>query len=314
MKKIIPLILASSTLLTACNETKTSPAAPVVSKQDAVASVNGEYISKTALTTLEKEIAQRAPGRSFPKDKLLDELVQKKILVQEAKKKHLETSPQFVQQLESYRETLLAQAAIKDYLKTHPVTDAELKAEYDKNVAASGTEYKARHILLKTEDEAKAVIKSLNEGADFIELAKTKSTGPSGPRGGDLGWFAAGQMVAPFSEATIALEDGKYSTEPVQTQFGWHIILREGSRKQTAPDFESVKEQIRPMLQRKKMQDFMTQLRQQAKVETFLPAEPVKAKPIKTPQTEQVKKSEEAVKKLVEAAKKASTETTAKPE
>jgi len=285
-KKFIPLLLlASSTLLTACNENKATdntPASAVIAKEDAIASVNGKYISKAALATLEKEIAQRQQGQSFSKEKLIEELVQRELLVQEAIQKQLHKSADYTKQLETIKSSLLTQAAVQNFLKSNPVIDADLKAEYDKNVSTSGTEYKARHILVKSEDDAKQVITELTAGADFAELAKTKSTGPSGPQGGDLGWFAAGQMVAPFSEAVIALEDNKFTTEAVKTQFGYHVILREGSRSQTPPPFESVKERIRPMLQRQKLQAFLEGLRTQAKVEILLPA-PVAAPAETTP-------------------------------
>ena len=282
-KKLIPVILASATLLFACNEEKandnSASAVAPVSKEDAVAVVNGQYISKASLTTLEAEITQRSRGQSFPQEQLVDELIQRELLVQDAVQKQLDKTAEFTERLETVKKSLLSQVAIQNYLKSNTITDAELKAEYDKNAGKAGTEYKARHILVKTEDEAKQIIVELNNGADFAELAKTKSTGPSGPQGGDLGWFTADQMVGPFSEATIALKDGKYTTEAVETQFGWHIILREGTREQTPPPFESVKEQIRPALQRQKMKAFLDDLRKQAKVEILLakPAEQEKA-------------------------------------
>ena len=130
---------------------------------------------------------------------------------------------------------------------------------------------RARHILVKTEPEAKEIIAELDKGADFATLAKDQSTGPSAAQGGDLGWFSANQMVAPFSEAVIALENGKYTSEPVKTQFGWHVIIREDSRDQTPPSFESVKEQMRPAVQREKIQQYIDGLRKTAKVEVFTP-------------------------------------------
>ena len=274
-KKIIPLVLlASTTLLTACNAEKPTSNTPVISKDDAVAVVNGTYISKVALADLEKELIKRqqGQGQSFPKEKLVEELIQRELLLQEAKQKKLDQTVEYTTQLDTIKTSLLTQAAVQNFLKSNPITDADLKAEYDKNVAASGTEYKARHILVKSEEEAKSIISELSNGADFAELAKTKSTGPSGPQGGDLGWFAAGQMVAPFSEAVIAMEDNKFTLTPVKTQFGYHVILREGSRAQTPPPFESIKERIRPMLQRQKMQGFLDGLRNQAKIEVLLDA------------------------------------------
>lgn len=279
-KKTFTLILASSVLLSACLDEKKSnstAAVSTVSKADAIAVVNGTFISKASLTALEKDIAQRSQGQSFPQEKLIQELVQRELLLQDAVKKNLDTTDEFTAQLATIRSSLLSQAAIQNHLKTNAISDADLEAEYNKNIADAGTEYKARHILLKTEEDAKSVIAELVKGADFATLAKSKSTGPSGPQGGDLGWFTGQQMVAPFSEAAIALEDGKFTTEPVKTQFGWHVILKEGSRAQTPPPFESIKEQIRPLLQRKKMQTYMDSLRQSSTIEVFLPSAEEKA-------------------------------------
>ncbi|MCK9605345.1 MAG: peptidylprolyl isomerase [Methylomonas sp.] len=280
--KLIPLILASATLLPGCFEDKTNDAAttaPAVSKEDAVASVNGVYISKKTLDTLEKEIAERSQGQTFPKEQLLEELIQRELLIQQALQKQLDNSPEVIERMATVRNSLLSQAALQDYLKANPVTDEEIKAEYDSKMANMGEEYKASHILVKTEDEAKKIIAELEKGGDFKALAKKHSIDPMGSEGGDLGWFTPDRMVPPFSEAVIALENGKFSKEPVQTQFGWHVILREESRALTPPPFDSVKEQIRPMLQRQKAQTMIENLRNSAKVEILLAPEPKPAEP-----------------------------------
>lgn len=272
--KLIPLILASATLLPGCFEEKSQQStAPAVSKEDAVASVNGVYISKKTLETLEREIAERSQGQTFPKEQLLEELIQRELLIQQALQKQLDKSPEVIERMETVRNSLLSQAALQDYLKANPVTDDEIKAEYDSKMANMGDEYKARHILVKAEDEAKKIIAELEKGGDFQALAKKHSIDPMGSEGGDLGWFTADRMVPPFSEAVIALENGKFSKEPVQTQFGWHVILREESRPLTPPPFDAVKEQIRPMLQRQKAQTMIENLRNSAQVEILLPAE-----------------------------------------
>ena len=291
-KKLIPVILASTALLSACDKgadtASNQQPAVTVSKEDAVAAVNGVYISKASLAMLESEITQRNKGQSLPKKQLIEELIQRELLVQDAKQKQLDQSAEFLGRLETIKNSLLSQASVQNYLKSNPITDALLKSEYDKNIASAGVEYKARHILVKTEEEAKTIIAELVKGTDFAELAKTKSTGPSGPKGGDLGWFADGQMVAPFSKAVVELENNKFTTAPVETQFGWHVILREDSRSQTPPPFESIKEQIRPMLQRKKMKEFFDSLRQQAKIEDLSAppvVAPIDAKPTAIPTT-----------------------------
>jgi peptidyl-prolyl cis-trans isomerase C len=245
----------------------------VVNKADAIAVVNGHYIAKATLDKLEKEIAERSHGQAFPKEKLIEELIQRELLVQDAEQKHLETSAEIVAQLDSAKKTLLTQADVQDFIKANPVTDAEIKAEYDSKVAGeNGIEYKARHILVKTEEEAKKIIAELDKGGDFAKLANKHSLdGKEAQNGGDLGWFAPSQMVAPFSEAVVKLEKGQYTKAPVKTQFGWHIILREDSKAQTPPPLEAVKEQLMPFLQREKVKVMIENLRKQAKVEILVP-------------------------------------------
>ncbi|MGZ8236771.1 MAG: peptidylprolyl isomerase [Methylobacter sp.] len=281
--KFIPLLVVSTALITGCDQKPTdSVSAPVVKKEDAVAVVNGKYIAKSTLANLEKEIAERSQGQSFPKDKLIEELIQRELLVQDAAQKKLDQSPEVIAQLEEAKKAILTQADVQNFMKANPVTDAEIKAEYDSKVGgANATEYKARHILVKTEAEAKKIIAELEKGGDFAKLANKNSMDPSAKEsqsGGDLGWFSASQMVEPFSKAVMALEKGKYTKTPVQTQFGWHVILREDSRAQTAPPLEAVKEQLMPYLQRKKVQTMLENLRKQAKVEILVPLTDEKAK------------------------------------
>ena len=281
--KIIPLLLAGTALIAGCDQKGATNvvATPTVAKADAIAEVNGVFISKSTLAELEKEIAERSHGQTFSKEKLIEELIQRELLVQDAIQKQLDKSAEIVAQLDSAKKTLLTQADVQNFIKANPVTDAEVKAEYDSKVAGeNGTEYKARHILVKTEDEAKKLITELDKGADFAKLANKNSLdAKESQNGGDLGWFVAGQMVAPFSEAVEKLQKGKYTETPVKTQFGYHIILREDSRAQTPPPLDAVKEQLMPYLQRKKVQTMVETLRKQAKVEILVPLtdEPAKA-------------------------------------
>lgn len=152
---------------------------------------------------------------------------------------------------------------------TEKVDDAAIKARYDQLIKEfpAGPEVRARHILLKTEDEAKAVIKALDDGGDFEKLAKEKSTGPSAPRGGDLGFFGKGQMVPAFDKAVFALEKGKYSKEPVKSNFGWHVIKVEETRQKSPPPLEQIKEQLTALVAQEKLQELVTNLRSKAKIE-----------------------------------------------
>lgn len=275
-KTFIPLLIVGTALIAAGCDQKvadSSGAAPAINKADAIAEVNGKYISKATFDNLEKEIAERSQGQSFPKEKLLEELIQRELLVQDALNKKLDQSPEVLERLDEAKKSILTQAEVQNFMKANPVTDAEVKAEYDSKVGGNNnTEYKARHILVKTEAEAKKIIAELDKGADFAKLANKNSLdGKEAQNGGDLGWFVAGQMVEPFSKAVIALEKGKYTKAPVQTQFGWHVILREDSRAQTPPPLEAVKEQLMPMLQRKKVQDMLENLRKTAKVNILMP-------------------------------------------
>jgi peptidyl-prolyl cis-trans isomerase C len=282
--KIIPLLVAGTALIAGCDKPATTAvvATPTIAKADAVAEVNGQFISKATLAELEKEIAERSHGQTFPKAKLVEELIQRELLVQDAIQKQLDKSTEIVAQLDSAKKTLLTQADVQNFIKANPVTDAEVKAEYDSKVAGeNGTEYKARHILVKTEEEAKKLIAELDKGADFAKLANKNSIdAKESQNGGDLGWFVAGQMVAPFSEAVVKLQKGKYTETPVKTQFGYHVILREDSRAQTPPPLDAVKEQLMPYLQRKKVQTMVEALRKQAKVEILVP---LTDEPAKTP-------------------------------
>ena len=164
--------------------------------------------------------------------------------------------------LELQERALVAQAVVADFLENNPATDEEMQALYDEQVKlAPPTEFKARHILVQTQGEAADIIAQLDGGADFAELAMEKSTGPSGPSGGDLGWFPPERMVAEFSQAVQALEDGAYSKTPVQTQFGWHVILREESRESAPPPFDSVRDALKQNVEGQKLQSYLESLR-----------------------------------------------------
>ena len=271
--KAIPLLLASTAFLAGCQQNANNAAAPSIQKEDAMAVVNGQYISKAALATLTEEVSKQARGQKVPKEKLIDELIKRQLLVQEAQSKHIDQAPETLQRLAMMRSSLLSQLAVEDYIKANPVSDADLKAEYDKQIAntGAGTEFKARHILVDEEVEAIAVIAKLDKGADFAELAKSDSKGPSSKTGGDLGWFGSKQMVPEFSAAVAGLEKGSYTKTPVKTKFGWHIIILEDTKVSTPPPFEAVKAQLEPLVQRQKVTNYLDSLRKGAQVEVLVP-------------------------------------------
>lgn len=177
----------------------------------------------------------------------------------------LEDDPQVAAQIELQKRGVLAQAVASQFFAENEVSEEEVMAEYSAQVKlAPPLQYKARHILVPTQGAAADLINELDGGADFQELAKEKSTGPSAPSGGDLGWFAPNQMVAEFSDSVAALEDGAYTKEPVQTEFGWHVILREESRESEPPPLDSVRDAITQNVQQKKFQEHLDSLRANA--------------------------------------------------
>jgi len=230
---------------------------------EAVVTVNGTAITEEALTL----VKGANPRATIPRDRLIDNLIKQELLYQEAERKNLKNNPDVSKRLALVTQSILSQAAMQDFLKNSPVSDEEIQAAYDKQFTATGSsDYQASHILTKTEDEAKAVIKKLQGGGDFAELAKKHSIGPSASKGGSLGWFGADQMVPPFSQAVVALENGKYSQEPVKTQFGWHVIYRENSRPKALPPLASVKNKIKATLQKEKIERYLEKLKTAAKI------------------------------------------------
>lgn len=172
-------------------------------------------------------------------------------------------TPQIAAQIELQEKSILAQAVAAEYFETIEVTEEEMLAEYGTKLEQEPPlQFKARHILVQTQAEAIEVIGELGAGADFEALAKEKSIDPSAAtNGGDLGWFSPNQMVQPFSMAVQAMEDGDYSSQPVQTQFGWHVIIRDESRESVPPTFESVKDEMTAAVQQRKFQAHLDELR-----------------------------------------------------
>jgi peptidyl-prolyl cis-trans isomerase C len=238
---------------------------PVLAAEETVlATVNG-----TSLTAADVErYRDRRPESDGTPEVLLQELINLELLVQDATRAKLDQGEEYKRELEMTRRALLAQFAVRNQVESNPVDEARMREVYEQQIGQAGgePEYRARHILVDSEADAKAVIAELDGGADFAELAKTRSTGPSGPQGGDLGWFSAGQMVPEFSQATATLEAGSYSKAPVQTQFGWHVILLEETRQASGPSFEEVRPQIENMLQSMQVREYIEGLRTKAEI------------------------------------------------
>ena len=235
-----------------------------------IAIVNGKAVPTTRVEALAQQVAKAGrPVTPEMQGQLRDEVITREIFMQEAQKMGLDVTDDFKIQMELARQSLLIRELFNEFQKKNPVTDADAKAEYDKFASAnSGKEYKARHILVEKEADAKALVASIKKGAKFEDLAKKSSKDPgSGANGGDLDWAAAGSYVKEFSDAMVALEKGKMTEVPVKSQFGYHIIRLDDVRETALPKFEDVKPQITQQLTQQKLAGFQEELRKKAKVE-----------------------------------------------
>ncbi|MFZ2738359.1 MAG: peptidylprolyl isomerase [Burkholderiaceae bacterium] len=235
-----------------------------------IAIVNGKAVPKSRVDALAQQLERSGrPVTPEMQGQLKEEVIAREIFVQEAQKQGIDARDDYKTQLELARQAILIRELFAEFQKTNPVSDADIKAEYDQFVAAnSGKEYRARHILVEKEDQAKAIIASIKKGAKFEDIAKKSSKDPgSGAKGGDLDWAAGGNYVKEFSEAMVKLAKGKMTEIPVKSQFGFHIIRLDDVRDAQLPKFEEVKPQISQQLQQQKLAKFQDELRAKAKVE-----------------------------------------------
>jgi peptidyl-prolyl cis-trans isomerase C len=235
-----------------------------------VAIVNGKAVPKTRLNMLAAQLERS--GRNITPDmeqQLREEVVMREIFMQEAEKQGLDASDDYKIQVEIAKQSILIRELFTQYQKANPISDADVKAEYDKFVGANGgKEYRARHILVEKEEQAKAIIASLKKGAKFEEIAKKQSKDPgSGANGGDLDWANPNSFVKEFSQAMVALKKGQITETAVKTQFGFHIIRLDDVRETPVPKFEDVKAQIVQQMQQGKLAEYQQSLRDKAKIE-----------------------------------------------
>ena len=258
--------LAALLALGACN-----PAADAPGKGAAAATVNGKPISQEMVDTIMKQAAASGrPDTPEARRAVIDQLAMQMVLADEAIKKGLDKTPEVVEQVEAVKQSVLANAYVQDLIKNTPVSDEVLKAEYDRiKATVTGTEYKARHILVEKEAEARDIIARLKKDPSaFAKLAMEKSKDPgSKAQGGDLGWFDLRRMVPEFGAAVSKLEKGKFTLEPVKTQFGYHVIALEDSRPIAAPPLEAIKPQLTQQLQQENVKKQLDAFKAQAKVE-----------------------------------------------
>ena len=235
-----------------------------------LAIVNGKAVPKARLDALAQQVAKAGrPVTPEMEGQLREEVIAREVFMQEAEKQGVSATDDFKAQMELARQTLMIREMFAGYQKKNPVTDADLKAEYDKFASTNGgKEYKARHILVEKEADAKAIVATLKKGGKFEDIAKKQSKDPgSGAKGGDLDWANPASYVPEFSEALLKLNKGQLTETPVKTQFGYHIIRLDDTRSAKLPAFEEVKPQIAQQMQQQKMMAYQEELRKKAKIE-----------------------------------------------
>jgi len=234
-----------------------------------VATVNGEPIAESVLRVYALASARKNLDELTAEERgrLLDDLIGVELLAQQAEKDGLTSSRTVAAQLELQRLQLVARAMATSYLEKNPATDDEIQKIYDENLPRlAGRQYKARHILVETKDEADGVITQLRDGKDFVALAQERATGLTGPNGGDLGWFSAESMPQPVADAVRDMQPGTYSTAPVQSEFGFHVLLLEDTRQQEPPTLDSIRNDLVGAVDRKRIEDYLRVLREAATV------------------------------------------------
>ncbi len=238
-------------------------------KAGGVATVNGVAIpASRADALLQSQLSQGQQDSEQLRTAVRNDLITREILSQASKKKGFDKQADVMAQFELARQGILVNAYLQDFVATHPVTDDAIKKEYDSIVKTMGSkEYKARHILVEKEDEAKSIIARLQKGEKFEELAKQSKDPGNKDRGGDLGWAAPSGYVKSFADALVKLEKGKFSAAPVHTEFGWHVIQLDDIRDLKHPGLDEVKPQIQQRLQQQMLEKHITELRAKAKVE-----------------------------------------------
>ena len=242
---------------------------PAFAEDKSAALVNGVSIPQARIDLRVKAAAAQGQADSPELRKAIrEDMINVEVMAQEAAKLGLDKNVEVVQQAELARQSVLVSAFVQDYAKNHPISEDQLKQEYDKLKTKLGNkEYKARHILVGTEAEAKDIIAQLDKKAKFEKLAAKSKDAGSAQRGGELGWTVPGNFVPEFANALLNLKKGEYTKEPVQSQFGWHVIKLEDTRDLKVPPFEEVKPQLQQRLQQQSIKKAIDELRAKAKIE-----------------------------------------------
>lgn len=249
---------------------KDKPAAPAAASSEGgvLVTVNGKGIPQgRADVMIKNQLAQGQQDGEQLRTAVREELIRREVLTQAATAKGLDKNASLMNQAELAKQAVLIQAYLQDYMRTHPVSEDAIKAEYEKiKVGLGNKEYKARHILVKTEEKAKEIIGKLQAGEKFEDLAKDSEDPGSKDRGGDLGWSAPAQYVKPFSDALVKLEKGKFTPQPIRSDFGYHVIKLEDVRDLKLPSYEEAKPQIAQRLEQQTIATHVNDLRQKASI------------------------------------------------
>jgi peptidyl-prolyl cis-trans isomerase C len=265
-------VAAIAVLLTACGKGQQAavPAADKPAAAASVATIDGAPISRADYDIYLKSLLQgrQTELTAEQRAQVLDEMISMQLIATQALKEGLDKDPEVASRLEVLRLRVLADSESQKVLKGKEPTDAELHAEYDTDIAAMDkTEYHARHILVASKELGVAAIKKIKGGAKFEDVAKAESTDGSKANGGDLGWFTLARMAKQFGDAVKTLKKGEMTQEPVQTQFGWHVIKLDDTREVAPPPFEQVKQQVTTGIMQKKLTAYVDGLKKTAKIE-----------------------------------------------
>ena len=242
---------------------------PAFAEEKSAAMVNGVSIPQARIDMRVKAAAAQGQADSPELRKAIrEDMINMEVLVQEAAKLGLDKNPDVVQQVELTRQQVLAGAFVQNYAKSHPISEDQLKQEYDKLKAKLGNkEYNARHVLVETEAEAQDIIAQLGKKGKFEKLAEKSKDMGSAAQGGSLGWNVPSNFVPEFANAMLNLKKGEYTKEPVKSQFGWHVVKLDDIRDMKAPSFEEIKPQLQQRLQQQLIKQSIDELRAKAKIE-----------------------------------------------
>jgi peptidyl-prolyl cis-trans isomerase C len=246
---------------------RTDQAGDIAGDGESIASVNGRPITVAAF---EHYLAQKQSSSTKPVDpgSVLNEMINIELLSASAEDAGYDRRESVRLELERQRKGLLANVALQERLNAVEISQDEVEVAYrERYVDADNTEYQASHILVESKEKAQDLIAQLQQGADFAELARENSVGPSASRGGDLGWFSASDVVPEFAQAVVALDNGAYTREPVQSKFGWHVIKRMDSRTPEPPELAEVEDELRRTLTARSVADYLRGLREAAQIE-----------------------------------------------